>query len=235
MKFFRTLILIIIIALLSGVFTFKFYAPLNARFGTRRTASTLINEPYYMIKTSIFESMPKYDNEIIFLGDSLTDYIQFSEIFPALNIINRGIAGDTTTGVLNRLDEIISRQPAKLFINIGLNDIFYKVDSVEIAANIRKIIERVKAGSPETKIYLETLLPVVNNSKFLTGRPSNIINSVNKLLPEIAKDLDCKLLDVHKFFAEDDNMPERYSVDGVHMNGAGILKWMQFLEPYIKE
>ena len=188
-----------------------------------------------MIKASIYEAMPKYDNEIIFLGDSLTDYVQFHEIFPDLRVINRGIAGDTTTGVLNRLDEIISRKPAKLFIEIGLNDIVYKVAPVDIAANIRKIIERVKTGSPETKIYLETLLPVVNNGKFETRRPSNIINSVNELLPEIAKDLDCKLLDLHKFFAENDNMPERYTVDGVHMNGTGILKWMQFLEPYIKE
>ncbi|MBQ7577417.1 MAG: hypothetical protein IJT21_04010 [Synergistaceae bacterium] len=200
-----------------------------------RTAGTHINEPYYMIKTSIYESMPKYENEIIFLGDSLTDYIQFHEVFPDLRVINRGIAGDTTTGVLHRLGEIISRKPAKLFIEIGINDIVYNVAPVDIAANIRKIIERVKAGSPATKIYLETLLPVVNNGKFETRRPSNIINAVNELLPDIAKDLGCKLLDVHKFFAEDDNMPERYTVDGVHMNGAGILHWMKFLEPYVKE
>ena len=235
MKFFKTLLIIIIAGLLSSFLTLKYYAPLRARFLTQRTAATLINEPYYMIKKSIFESMPKYNNEIIFLGDSLTDYVQFSEIFPDLPVINRGIAGDTTTGVLYRLDEIISRKPAKLFIHIGLNDIVYKVTPAEIAGNIRKIVERVKSGSPETKIYLETILPVVNNGKFQTDRPSEIIKSVNELLPEIAKDFDCKLLDNYKFFAEDDNMPERYSIDGVHMNGAGILKWMKFLEPYIKE
>ena len=200
-----------------------------------RTAGDHINGPYFRIKTSIYESMPKYDDEIIFLGDSLTDYIQFHEIFPDLRVINRGIAGDTTTGVLHRLDEVISRKPAKLFIEIGINDIFYNAAPVDIAANIRKIIELVKAGSPDTKIYLETILPVVNNGKFQTRRPSNIINAVNELLPDIAKDLGCKLLDVHKFFAENDNMPERYTVDGLHMNGAGIVRWMQFLEPYVKE
>ncbi len=228
MKNFRKIIFII--ALLS--ITFNFCAVLNAE--DTRTASTVINV-YYLVKTKIYEAMPKYDDEIIFLGDSLTDYIQFHEIFPDFRVINRGIAGDTTTGVLNRLDEIISRKPAKLFIEIGLNDIVFNVAPADIAANIRKIIERVKTGSPATKIYLETLLPVVNNGKFETRRPSNIINSVNELLPEIAKDLDCKLLDIHKFFAEDDIMPERYTVDGVHMNGTGILKWMKFLEPYIKE
>ena len=200
-----------------------------------RDASSIIDEPFYKIKTSIYEAMPKHlnDDEIIFLGDSLTDYVKFDEIFPELHTKNRGIAGDTTTGVLHRLQDIIASKPAKLFILIGTNDIVYNVEPDEIAKNISDIISQVKAGSPKTKIYLETLMPV--NHEFETHRPGNIIKAVNERLPEIAKEFGCTLVDTYKFFAEDGELPKNYTIDGIHFNGSGILHWMKFLAPYIKE
>ncbi|MBQ7733831.1 MAG: hypothetical protein IJT58_07425 [Synergistaceae bacterium] len=200
-----------------------------------RDSASIIDEPYYKIKASIYEAMPKHlhDDEIIFLGDSLTDYVQFSEVFPDLHTKNRAIAGDTTTGVLNRLQDVIASTPAKLFVLIGCNDIVYDVAPDDIAKNIREIISRVKAGSPRTKIYLETIMPV--NHEFETRRPGNIINAVNERLPEIAKEFGCTLIDTYNFFAEDDELPKQYTIDGVHFNGSGIIRWMEFLAPYIKE
>lgn len=218
-KFLRLLILVVV--LVSPAFA--------------RDSASIIDDALYKIKTSIYEAMPKhtYGDEIIFLGDSLTDYVRFSEIFPDMHARNRGIAGDTTTGVLFRLQDIIASTPAKLFVLIGTNDIVYNVKPDDIAKNIRDIISKVKAGSPKTKIYLETLFPV--NHEFETRRPGDIIKAVNERLPEIAKEFGCTLIDTYNFFAEDGELPKIYTVDGVHLSGAGILRWMEFLAPYIKE
>jgi len=58
-------------------------------------------------------------------------------------VINRGIGGDITFDVLQRLDDVIKRKPSKLFILIGINDIGKDIPDAVIADNYRKIITRV--------------------------------------------------------------------------------------------
>ena len=63
--------------------------------------------PLYIERTSLFQELEIPSKSIVFLGDSLTDRAEWAEFFPDKRIINRGVGGDTTEGVLNRLDEII--------------------------------------------------------------------------------------------------------------------------------
>jgi hypothetical protein len=67
-----------------------------------RVKSVLL-KPYYQHKKQRFESY-KTKADIVMIGDSITDGAEWHEMFPQLNIVNRGISGDTTVGVLNRLD-----------------------------------------------------------------------------------------------------------------------------------
>jgi lysophospholipase L1-like esterase len=61
---------------------------------------------------------------IVFLGDSITDFFRVNEFFPGVYVINRGISGDTTDGVLNRLAEsVYELSPSKIFLMIGTNDL----------------------------------------------------------------------------------------------------------------
>ncbi|MBQ3448184.1 MAG: hypothetical protein IJG37_11115, partial [Synergistaceae bacterium] len=85
----------------------------------KRADTDILNTAFYKIKRSIHEAMPGNEGCVVFLGDSLTDYVPFSELFPGLRVINRGIAGDNTLGALERIDEVTSLKPAKLFILLG--------------------------------------------------------------------------------------------------------------------
>ncbi|WP_317110333.1 hypothetical protein [Chroococcidiopsis sp. SAG 2025] len=74
------------------------------------------------------------------MGDSLTDECEWSELLENPHIKNRGISGDTTMGVLNRLEDIVSSQPAKIFIMIGINNfIHYQRSAVEILVDYQKL------------------------------------------------------------------------------------------------
>ena len=115
---------------------------------------------HYARKAAAFREEPVVTGKIIFLGNSITEGGRWRDLTGDQTVINRGIGGDITFGVLKRLDDIIIRKPTKLFILIGINDIGKDIPDAVIADNCRKIIERVKTESPETVIYLQSLLPL---------------------------------------------------------------------------
>ncbi|HVE60837.1 MAG TPA: GDSL-type esterase/lipase family protein, partial [Chitinophagaceae bacterium] len=115
----------------------------------------------YQLKVEQFRSYND-TNDIIFLGNSITAGTDWSELLKMNNIRNRGISGDITFGIWERLDEITSGKPKKVFILIGINDISRNIPDSFILKNYRGIIERVKKASPATKIYFHTLMPVNN-------------------------------------------------------------------------
>ncbi len=113
-----------------------------------------------MAQQGYVRSSPDIKNEIVFLGNSITDGMEWSELLGNKKCVNRGISADITEGILIRLEAITKLQPAKLFIMIGVNDLSRNMTPEEVAANYRKILERVKSETPRTKVYIESVLPV---------------------------------------------------------------------------
>ena len=169
------------------------------------------------------------DKNIVFLGDSITDWVNFEDFFP-FKITNRGIAGDTTTGVLARLDEIISLKPSKLFILIGTNDISYGSSPEKIAGNIRKIISRVQENSQGTKIYVQSLFP--RSDRDFSG----IITAINHELENISQELKCVYINLYPLLLSSEGLLDRkFTFDGLHLNGPAVSEWMKFVAPYVNE
>ena len=229
MKTLKLLVLLLVTATICVIGTRWHY---TGRIG-RRTAASVIMDNYYRIKHSMFLNTPASEGSIIFLGDSLTDYMQLDELLPDFRVLNRGIAGDTTIGVLNRLDEVIRHKPAKLFLLIGTNDIALGTSERKITDNIREIIRRVKEAAPECRIYLQTLIPV--NSKYMGYRHNMKIEIVNDVILRIAGETDCIVANLYELFAEDGELPLRYTFDGLHLNGEGAVKWTEYILPFVSE
>ena len=60
---------------------------------------------------------------MVFLGDSITQKIEWADFFPGLTVANRGIGYDTTGGALARLDSVIALKPSIVSCMLGINDI----------------------------------------------------------------------------------------------------------------
>lgn len=193
----------------------------------------VINHEYYKERLEYFKAMSREEGQIIFLGDSITELVKFDELLPSMDIINRGILGDTTAGVLNRLDEIISLRPRKLFLLIGTNDmgLTYGLMLNKIAGNIRQIVLRLKEGTPETKIYLQGLFPRYSRSGFL----KLMIRWLNSKLKTIAEETGCTYIDLYPLLLVDGELGKEYSPDNLHLTILGMTKWMEFLKPYLDE
>jgi lysophospholipase L1-like esterase len=198
------------------------------------TPSIAQHSTYYYQKRSHFESLPDTPNEIIFLGNSITDGCNWSELFNNPNVKNRGISGDITQGVLDRLDEVTSSYPMKIFIMIGVNDLArgYTVD--QVVNNQKEIVARILESSPETKIYLQSILPVNDNFRKFSNHigKGDSIQMVNDQLSRIASDLESvEYIDLHTSFLDTSGkLDSTYTNDGLHLTAEGYKRWKSVIE-----
>lgn len=192
----------------------------------------------YQLQVEQFKSYPNSTNDIIFLGNSLTAYTHWNELLEVSNIKNRGISGDTSFGILERITEITEGQPAMIFLLIGINDISRNVPSHLIIRNYKKIIERIQKDSPKTKIYLQTLLPVNNTFTRYSNHynKDGEITKVNNGLKKLSTEKGVDLIDIHPHFLDQDNrLDKRYTEEGLHLNAYGYNLWAKILLPYLKQ
>ena len=146
----------------------------------------------------MFRASPVSTGAIVFLGNSITEGGNWSEMFPEKHILNRGIGGDISEGVLKRLDEVIRHQPSKLFICIGTNDIAKGVEQTAILQNYRTILETVKAQSPVTKIYVQSVLPVGKDVIF--GHSNQKIVPLNTEIKKLCTEMKITYINLYPNF-----------------------------------
>ncbi|MBW1654113.1 GDSL-type esterase/lipase family protein [Flavobacterium quisquiliarum] len=217
------------------IFVFFFSALFMGLYAQENNQS--FHNYFYDQRRSFFETMPAGKNEIILLGDSITNCANWDEIFSSQNVINRGISGDITLGVLDRMDEIIRRKPKKIFILIGINDIAQKINPEIILKNYKGIVLRLKSDSPRTKIYIQSILPT--NDEFDTFKNHQgkmpIIKEVNIELEKLAKENNVMFINLFPHFLDENGkLSKSYTNDGLHLLGPGYLLWASILKKYIE-
>ena len=190
----------------------------------------------YNLRTGLFNSYQHSTNDIVFLGNSITFGTDWNELLQLPEAHNRGISGDISFGVLERLDEVINGRPAKVFILIGINDISRDIPDSVILHNYYTIIRRIQAGSPQTHIYFQTLMPV--NNTFTQHKnhynKDEHIAAVNAGLKKLAAQTGITVVDLHPHFMDAaGRLNKDYTEDGLHLNAAGYQVWKKVLQPYL--
>ncbi|MCI0920401.1 GDSL-type esterase/lipase family protein [Sphingobacterium rhinopitheci] len=211
---------------------------LSAVFYNNTYAQAPVDSNYifsgYTEKVDFFNKMPTRKGPIIFIGDSLTDAGRWADIAPDLPILNRGISGDISFGVLARLDEIVKHQPQKVFLMIGVNDLKRNVPTSFIINNYKKIVSRIQMESPRTIIYLNSILPI-NSSKLIEPFRSvknEDVAQLNRALKEIsASNKNVHFVDLHKVVADKDGqLRADITSDGIHMEVAAYIEVIDYLK-----
>lgn len=185
---------------------------------------------YYHQRVSLFRNLPQTKDDIIFLGNSITDGGEWSEQFADLKIKNRGISGDITAGVLNRLDEVYSRRPAKVFLLIGTNDLARNLSPDSVTKNIFRIATLLNEKSPLTKLYVQSVFPVNEQFGKFSGHTSKKqqIIETNQLLRRHAAQYKYQYTDVGTSLSDSTGrLSAVYTNDGLHLTGPGYVKWKE--------
>ena len=207
----------------------------------------------YHNRIAVFEETPVGLDKIVFLGDSLTQGASsWNDRFGLQNLVNRGIAGDITEGVLARLDEIAHYEPLAVFVLIGINDIFDshiegrdKITPQYVANNILRIASCIQSKSKATKVFIQTILPVdlVRYTEVKGVFPVHVVDlndqicQINSILTtSLMAQSTATLIDLHKHFVDDRGMLDvSLSSDGVHLSEAGYSVWVENIRSDVNE
>ncbi|WP_303923113.1 GDSL-type esterase/lipase family protein [Draconibacterium sediminis] len=188
---------------------------------------------YYNQRLTLFEKLPDTPNEIIMLGNSITDGCEWSELFQNPNIKNRGISGDITEGVLYRLDEVTRSKPAKVFLLIGINNLARNIPADTVFQNICKIVNSIRESSPSTQVYVQSILPVNPSfSKFSNHvSKTNEVLDINEKLNRWCNNNNVEFVDLFSSFTEDNTnyLNPDFTNDGLHLTAKGYLKWAEII------
>ncbi len=185
----------------------------------------------YIKKIAEFKAKPLQTGDIVFIGNSITEQGgDWGQRFNNPTVKNRGIAGDVTDGIINRLAEIYYYKPKKVFLKIGINDMFRdELTPDYVANNIKLIVDKIHLESPDTKIYVQTILPTSNNTAL-----KNKITATNTIIKNSIQTNYYQVIDLYPLFADaNDLMSITYSVDGVHLNEAGYVLWQNFIKGFV--
>jgi lysophospholipase L1-like esterase len=188
----------------------------------------------YAQRASRFESLPPVRRGTVFLGDSLTAGGEWAETFGDPTIMNRGIPGETTRGVLARLDPITAGAPAKVFLMIGVNDLEAGVPVADIVANVGRILAAFAAQAPETAVFVQSALPL--RAALFSGPIRNAdIAALNRGLEAAAAEHRARYVDVASALTDGaGELDERYTLDGIHLTGAGYAAWKAVIEGLVR-
>tara|TARA_B100001057_G_C22698813_1_gene890819 strand:+ start:266 stop:997 length:732 start_codon:yes stop_codon:yes gene_type:complete len=185
-----------------------------------------------------FNLNPLNDSEIIFLGNSLTaEGKNWSNRLNNSLIRNRGIGGDTTDGIIARSGEIIDSNPIAVFLLIGINDLYNNtVDTPSadyIANNIINIAKKIKTGSSNTKVFIQTLLPISKKkSRKYYKLYNQRIRSINKFIIENQQKELYSVINLYPLFVnKKEQLKNNLTYDGLHLNEQGYEVWSSLIKP----
>lgn len=188
----------------------------------------------YTEKMELFNKMPVLKGAVVFLGNSLTDAGRWNDIIPDQPVLNRGISGDISFGVLARLDEVLRHQPEKIFLMIGVNDLKRGVPTAMIAKNYQRIAAKIHQQSPKTKLYLNSIMPInpnklIESFKAVTNADIAHLNVALRAMAAESKWIH--FVDLHKVVADKDgNLRAEITPDGIHLEVAAYVELVDYLK-----
>jgi len=234
---------ITIAAALLAVCTFS----LKAQTQYKETVDSLISvapayNEYNTVRRGLFAQLPVTPDNIVFMGDSITDRCEWDELLENQDIINRGISGDRTVWMFDRYEMIAEGHPRKLFIMCGVNDLNSgRTKSHDTVIMIAELLTRFHAISPETEIYFQSILPMNLNAPARERERGSTINQrIENCDVWLAKWMKDKkwvtYVDVASALKDSEGMlNEAYTVDGLHLNGIGYLVWKDVIYGFVND
>ena len=162
---------------------------------------------------------------ILALGDSLTEGLGVDNDanYPAqlearlkemgykdVKVINSGLSGETSTGLVNRLDWVLQTKPDITILTIGANDAIRGIDVATVEANIRTAIKRLQDGGSEV---------ILGGMQIYDNLGADYVESFAAIYPRVAKDMNVTLI---PFFLEGvGGDPKLNQADAIHPTKEG--------------
>ena len=200
------------------------------------------DEPFRKHRYDLFKVLPPAEGSIVFVGNSITDMAPWVEMFRSdeatpLPIVNRGNSGTYSTEQSDNLESYLINKPKKFFMMIGTNDIATSggldFQPTQVLAYVKSIVQRVHKRSPETRVYLYSIL---NNNT--PNRPAERWLETNRLVKAFVDETNEDWLNYVDLYdvLSDVASGGVWSYDKLHLTAASYQKWTEALrERYLMD
>lgn len=187
-------------------------------------------DSHYHHKKSLFKELKNQNYDIVFIGDSLTESAIWHEFFPNIKIANRGISGDTTSGVKDRMQSILSTHAEKAFIMIGTNDFALGNTVSAVFLNYKEITEKLLENG--FHVYIQSTI-LVGPSISMRNQSINRLNSKLEQLATLNNNIT--YINLNKTLAKNNMLNPTFTYDDLHLNGPGYSAWKSLIENYVNK
>lgn len=181
-------------------------------------------------------------NKVLFLGDSITEQYDLEKYFHNDDYINGGISGNTTGDILEQMKKrVYDYSPAKIFLMIGTNDGMTRdLEDDQAIKNIEQIIADIQTVLPNTKLYVESILPVNDfdedkiDHDMVQDRDNDNIKEMNQQIQDLCEEYKVTYINLYdKMLDEDGNLNLEYTREGLHMSDEGYQVITKELKKYL--
>ena len=197
-----------------------------------------------IVKENVIEEKKVISENVVFLGDSITELYDVDKYFGDYYHVQSGISGNKTWDLLDSMQERVYRyNPSKVFINLGINNFIWDRNSSEkVADDIKEICNKIHERNPYTEIYIEAIFPYSNvwrnehnGDADEEGPVKEKILKTNEELKKYAKEKGFTYIDLYTPLANEDGyFNSEYSDDGLHPNEEGYKLITEKLLKYMK-
>ncbi len=174
------------------------------------------------------EKYGDFEVDVAFLGDSLTDMYNVAEYYPNYLVSNRGIGGDTTFGLEDRLQvSVYDLKPKAAVMLIGANNMDTMLDNYE------RILKGLKENLPDTKIILLSLTSMSGE----WGKNNQLAAYNNVKIKLLAEKYSFEYVDLYSalFDLEKGEIFSEYTTDGGHLTSLGYEVLTEKITPVIEK
>jgi acyl-CoA thioesterase I len=190
------------------------------------------------LTTEEIPSTPRYNGTIIAVGDSLTAGlgIMEDEAWPAImekklhnnghywQVINAGISGETSSGILSRIKWILAQKPDIVILETGANDGFRGILPSVIRKNITMAVQMLQEGN---------VTVVLAGMQIVQNLGADYTREFTDIYPSIARAQDCILIPF--FLLQVAGEPALNQTDTIHPNEKGHKIIAQTVYPYVQQ
>lgn len=226
----RILTVLALIAIIAALWGLIYYFAVHRPAILRHQENVKAVEQYYKDKVASFAEDNKwilpYETDVAFIGDSLTDGYDVEKFYPEYNVANRGIGGDTTYGLLARLDvSVYQIKPKVVVMLIGANNLQTMFEDYE------KLITGIKENLPDTELVICSLTSMGRE----WGKNNHLAAYNNVKIRAIANKHGCHFVDLYTPLLnfETNEIYEHYTTDGGHLTEDGYNVLTQNIKPVI--
>jgi lysophospholipase L1-like esterase len=188
--------------------------------------------PYKDSKLSVYEQLAIGPNDIVFIGDSIMDLGEWSELFEDRHAKKRTLDGDDTHTVLSRLGAIIEGKPRHVVFLCGINNFQKGIPYAQTTQEYAQIVAMLSFELPDTHLWLLQVFPVntqLYERWIVPAYPSLIrptraeVEKLNDYIATLAVARSrTHFVKMPSLLDSSGELGEVYTLDGLHLNGRGL-------------